>query len=199
MCCGLIVLAASSIGCASDAATPTAPTAPAPAVDAFSLPTNTYDIYRAALGRLGPLGGGHPLVVREDTATFPWCRQTAGSEVGAQWREASDNYLAANRSVHKIASGQNLGAPYLVISEQRYSEFFGGQDLVSSWLRFAESYPSRTLVTFSAVGFNSDATRAVVQVGVGCGSLCGMWRDFYLERSLGSWVVSPFQTCAAIS
>lgn len=199
VCCGLLALAASNIGCASDAVTPTAPTASALAVDAFSLPPAAYDIYRAALGQLGPLGGGHPLVVREDTATLPWCSQTAGTAVGAEWREASDSYLAANRSVYKIASGQNIGAPYLVISQQRLDEFFGGRDLAGSWSRFFDAYPSRTLVTFSAVGFSADATRAVVQVGMACGSLCGVWRDFYFERRLGSWVATPLQTCAAIS
>lgn len=201
VCAVVLALGVTGAGCASDA-TPTAPTA-VPDVTATAetagVPTTSYDVYRAALARLGPLGGGHPLVVREDTATFPWCRGTAGDAIGEEWREASGGFVEANRASQRLVDGRNLGAPYLVIDGPRYLEFFGSRALEDGWRRFREAYPSGTLVTLSAVGFNRERTRAVVQLGVQCGSLCGEWRDFYLEHQRGLWVVTPLRTCSAIS
>lgn len=199
--CGVLALLLTALGCASDAGVPTAPTAGAPAAPATAnaVPATSYDIYRVALGQLGPLGNGHPLVVREDTATFAWCPVPTGSGAASEWREAVESYVAANRTAQRLADGQNLGTAYLVITNQRYAEFFGSSNLADSWRRFGESYPSSTLVTFSAVGFNADGTRAVVQVGMGCGGLCGAWRDVYLERRGATWVAAPIRTCSAIS
>jgi hypothetical protein len=78
-----------------------------------------------------------------------------------------------------------------------------------SWLfqrKFSLSTPYRlvtpeesgrfdSLITFSAVGFNTDKTVAVVYMTYFCGGLCGYGNIYELKKKIGIWRVVKYHNC----
>ncbi|MGD9904564.1 MAG: hypothetical protein AB7U83_13955 [Vicinamibacterales bacterium] len=182
-----VAIAMLAAGCAADshgvAPSPAAPRATA------------YDVYRAVLGTRTP-GRGEALVVLDETTTFASCSARIGGGVGDEWRSALEHYHAENSRPERLDPGQWLGLSTVFINRARFEALLSP---MRGWQDFHAEYPGGVLLTLSAVGFDPDRTRAVVQIGTQCGLLCGEWRDYYLVGQGGSWTVTPLQTCRAIA
>jgi hypothetical protein len=152
------------------------------------------DVYHAVLPVHPGLGSGQLIVVVDQTAAPTFCE--VGRGVRDEWQQAIEGYRAANAVPTTIASGQSLGLPYVTIDSQRVRDYFA---TLAGWSRFREDYPSGVLVTLSAVGFDPARTRAVVYVAAQCGSLCGEFRDYYLQRQGDRWTVLTERSCHAVS
>ena len=68
------------------------------------------------------------------------------------------------------------------------------------WDSFYKRYPhSGGYVIMSAVGFNTEKTRAIVYTGSSCGALCGSWRFHLLEKIDARWKEVPGVNCSMVS
>jgi len=77
------------------------------------------------------------------------------------------------------------------LSSERIQTLFGDErPLERAWEDFYETYAgSGALLSFSPVGFSSDASQAVFIVGLACGGLCGRGTGVLMRRSLTGWTV----------
>jgi hypothetical protein len=94
-----------------------------------------------------------------------------------------EDYVAKNKK--KLVLERNFDLPeYALIEPTEVKE-------IQQRSRAADGFPFNASVIFhvSAVGFNRDATRALVYVGHDCGSLCGGGQYHLLVKKDGQWQV----------
>lgn len=58
------------------------------------------------------------------------------------------------------------------------------------WAKFLSQYPGRGIITFSAVGFDKDRRRALVNASTQSGGKSGWSKYFLLEKENNEWVIS---------
>ena len=107
-------------------------------------------------------------------------------EVEPRWQSVVDNYKAKNAQPAAVDNKFKVTLPVTLVSAQEVDQFFreGG----GWWQAFYKKYPkSPGLVTFSNVGFNSEMTYALVDVGYSCGGLCGRGGLVLLVKKDGNW------------
>lgn len=76
-----------------------------------------------------------------------------------------------------------------LISESELNYIFDG-DSNNDWIQFYNTHPSTNgFNMFSAVAYNADKTKALVETGYVCGPLCGLGTLIYLEKVNGLWVI----------
>jgi hypothetical protein len=77
-----------------------------------------------------------------------------------------------------------------LISQDQLNYIFNEDDYYGSWFNFYNTFPNTDgLTQLSVVAYNSDNTKALVDVGLICGPLCGNGTLFYLEKLNGVWVI----------
>jgi hypothetical protein len=77
-----------------------------------------------------------------------------------------------------------------LISESELSYIFDTDNLNNDWIQFYNIHPNTYgLNQFSAIAYNSDKTKALVETGFACGPLCGQGTLYYLEKVNGLWVI----------
>jgi hypothetical protein len=131
------------------------------------------------------------LVIQEETATYSRC-MPSGTPMETTWKPVVDSYKAANDGVRLIRAGQPLGISYDVVPAEQIAEFFPKPISIDGfsigWRQFHRTYPeSRGYIQFSAVGFDSAKTRAMVYIGHHCNNLCGGGGHALLEKIDGAW------------
>jgi len=57
------------------------------------------------------------------------------------------------------------------------------------WAKFLSQYPGRGIITFSAVGFDKDRRRALVNASTQSGGKSGWSKYFFLEKENNEWVI----------
>jgi hypothetical protein len=79
----------------------------------------------------------------------------------------------------------------VLVSDKEIAEIFrDGPSLQHLWESFYRRYPGAPgLIGASRVGFNSDATEAVVYIELRCGGLCGSGYIAHLHKSVWGWKV----------
>ena len=82
----------------------------------------------------------------------------------------------------------------ILLDERAKSSVYVKQQLLSifksggGWDTFYHRYPSSGgFFSFSAVGFDSQRTHAVVKMHFGCGSLCGYSKPHFFVKKEGQW------------
>jgi hypothetical protein len=90
----------------------------------------------------------------------------------------------------EVAFPDNLktGGAYRLITDEAWAGYFGGTD-TTAWDRFEAEYGAHAFGAYSRVGFNGDATQALLYRGVVCGVLCGSGGYVLLEKVDGAWQV----------
>jgi hypothetical protein len=90
------------------------------------------------------------------------------SSYAKTFETAFSDYSTENARPVLLAPRFRLPKPYDMLTEEEVAALDSTKG--QFWLEFFKRYPqSSGLLAFSAVGFNSDRTRAVVSVGFGCG------------------------------
>ncbi|MFL6650763.1 MAG: hypothetical protein ACJ8J7_05695 [Sulfurifustaceae bacterium] len=83
----------------------------------------------------------------------------------------------------------------VIASDSDLQKFFQEKrTLEQNWKAFYRQYPNAPgLIGVSRVGFNSQATQAVVYIEIGCGPLCGNGFMAHLKRGLSGWKVEKIE------
>jgi|SRR5215216_1624816 len=103
-------------------------------------------------------------------------------------RETIDEYESKNRSTTPLKAELNLKVRYTLISDEEVDKLF--EDHVAGWESFYSKFPgSKGLMHVSRVGYNSDRSQALVQVGIGCGDTCGHTQVIFLRKDNNQWLV----------
>lgn len=77
----------------------------------------------------------------------------------------------------------------ILVSEAELNYIFN-TDSDNDWMQFYNTFPNANgFNQFSAVAYNADKTKALLETGNVCGSLCGLGTLFYLEKENGVWII----------
>jgi hypothetical protein len=103
------------------------------------------------------------------------------------WGAAIDDYAKQNQKPRTLTRSLPLDVPYELLSRSDIHKFELGQEGWDFHKRFPSSYGF--YYWFSAVGFNRQRTRAIVNMGYGClpSSLCGGEQPHFLEKQGPKW------------
>jgi hypothetical protein len=110
---------------------------------------------------------------------------------------AIEVFLARNDRSYPLRADMDLGAPYILLSEEEMNEIFGGSQ--DGWEAFYGRYPDAPgIITLSRVGFNAEMDQALVYIGNQSHWLAGAGYYVLLEKVDGAWVITQ-QVMAWIS
>jgi hypothetical protein len=102
--------------------------------------------------------------------------------------EAVNDFKNANDNDVQLESRFDYTGKIYLIDQQEFKKTIGGGN---GWDAFRSSHPGASgIITFSAVGFDRDGSRAVVNVSYLCASHCGNGSFYILEKNNGEWLIS---------
>jgi hypothetical protein len=138
-------------------------------------------------------GEGQFLVLRQQT-TF-WEKKTSkdlgirgDAKFRKEWGKVMDDFVRKNRSPRLLDDKIALERSYKIVSDSELDAIFEHRD-ADGWNAFYKKYPrSFGIWSVSAVGFNADKTKALVELNRNCGLLCGGGGPHFLEKRDGRWV-----------
>lgn len=160
---------------------------------------DVYAIYSAHVAGAKPEGRvpPAPLIIQADTET--WDQTGCILEpIKSEWQEVITDYGRQNAKASTIQDRLRLNVPYEFVSKEALLATLGSQ---GNWPEFHRLHPgSGGFMSFSAIGFNADKTRAMLHANYGCGGMCGTGGFFFFEKVDGRWVaLKPLTTCVTIS
>jgi predicted XRE-type DNA-binding protein len=110
----------------------------------------------------------------------------SGPSIETEWKSTLENLRTENAHTRTILSGFTLSVPYLVVPKADIRAIFTGQS--GDWKAFAERYPnSAGYLALSAVGFDTDRTKAMVYMAHAYGNQGGFNSYHLLRRVAGHW------------
>lgn len=110
------------------------------------------------------------------------------NNLGKSFPEAVSDFKNANTKEIDIKELFDYGGKVSLIDQKEVQATIGGGE---GWERFRKDHPETSgIVTFSAVGFDSDGSHAVVNVSYLCASHCGNGSFFVLEKKDADWTIS---------
>lgn len=159
---------------------------------------DAYAAYSAILAMGGDWQGSKSLVILREIPPKEW---PIGSPRGAlqgdaeftkQFDSIFKSFEQANSQSLLLQDHFTIAKPYKILSSADLEAAFRRPTVYhDGWESFRQSFPdSSGYVIFSAVGFNSEKTIALVYVDYRCGGLCGSSRYYILEKHDGHWVRS---------
>jgi hypothetical protein len=108
-----------------------------------------------------------------------------------------DDFFARSAVEHPLAPSAFARVSNLTVellSDEDLKRAFATEFLDQEWARFRDTHPGvRSIVNFSAVGYDDAAHTALVYMDAGCGPSCGAAYLFALERGdngAGPWRVT---------
>jgi hypothetical protein len=165
-----------------------------------SVTNEEYAVYSAILNKIeqSPNDGKEvKLVVINDQTNGP--DNSCFPEKIAKWNERIsanelkpifDDLIAKNKESKTLVGKQfQVKHKSVLLNVRDFSLIFKKKDL-EGWTDFYRTYPNSSgFITFSRVGFSSDATRAIVYEQNNCDSLCGYGGYILLSKEKGEWKV----------
>lgn len=159
---------------------------------------DAYEAYSAILGMGGRWQDSKSLLILQDIPPKEW---PIGSPQGALQGDAEftkqfdcifKRFEQANSQSLLSQYHFAIAKPYKILSSAELEAAFRYPTIYhDGWEGFRQSFPdSSGYLIFSAVGFNSEKTIALVYVDYRCGGLCGSSRYYILEKHDGHWVRS---------
>ena len=114
--------------------------------------------------------------------------QWLDENAGKSYPEAVSDFRSANDKDVQIESRFEYSGKLSLIDQGEFKKTIGGGD---GWDVFRKAHPGASgIVTFSAVGFDRDGSRAVVNVAYLCASHCGNGTFYILEKTNGEWTIA---------
>jgi hypothetical protein len=159
-----------------------------------------YAVYAAVLPH-SVLQENHPEPVAIQLETFPGpagCPSEAS--ITAEWRAAVEDYRKQNAQTKFVRPGFDLGKAYSLIPWAEVRQMLTAEGYLSpaaprsnapGWRVFSR-FPGGSVIVLSAVGFNSERTRALVSVQRNCilkdgGLGCESTHTVGLRKKDGRW------------
>ncbi|MGH9728810.1 MAG: hypothetical protein ACRD4V_09500 [Candidatus Acidiferrales bacterium] len=159
--------------------------------------SEAYKVYAALLPSNWIMGKSFAkyLVIGQETSTedsfgcFP--------NLSGPWATVFENYKRGNHTPRLLSDKLHIETSYKFVSPSVLADIFSVpetqrhdmSELWGIWNRFYDRYAgSDGLITFSAVGFNRDKTKALVYVARRCGGTCGSGGYEFLVKRAGKWV-----------
>jgi hypothetical protein len=101
------------------------------------------------------------------------------------WGQVLKDYAKQIRYPKALTRSIPIKASYELITKQNLESILKSE---GSWRTFYDLYPqSNGYFWFSAVGFDSQKTHAIVSMGHSCGPLCGNGQPHFFEKKNGTW------------
>lgn len=101
------------------------------------------------------------------------------------WGVVMEDFAKQNRTSKLLVHNIPVDTQYELLPS---SEIFRSERGQTGWDDFYRRYPSSDgYYWFSAVGFNSERTRAIVKFNHLCGSLCGSGEPHFFQKKNGKW------------
>jgi hypothetical protein len=160
-----------------------------PQTDSVLIPytdNDAYIIYAALLQS----AKGSSFVIRSETESRP---SATSENVGISgdrdfykiWGQVLKDYASQYRSPKTLTRSIPMKVSYELITKQNLESILKSK---GSWRTFYDLYPqSNGYFWFSAVGFDSQKTHAIVSMGHSCGPLCGNGQPYFFEKKNGTW------------
>ncbi len=83
-----------------------------------------------------------------------------------------------------------ISSTHVILVPQAELNYIFNTDSDNDWMQFYNTFPNANgFNQFSAVAYNADKTKALLETGNVCGSLCGLGTLFYLEKENGIWII----------
>ncbi len=83
-----------------------------------------------------------------------------------------------------------ISSTHVILVPQAELNYIFNSDSDNDWMQFYNTFPNANgFNQFSAVAYNADKTKALLETGNVCGSLCGLGTLFYLEKENGIWII----------
>ena len=162
-----------------------------------------YKVYAALLPGNWSYGKPAPgtMVILQETTD----RRSDGCfpDLRGDWVPVLENYKRDNRASRVLSHSIRTEMPYVFVPSTEIEDMFSSHTSpAEGWNKFYKRYPdSHGLVEFSAVGFNSQKTKALIYVVRQCGGLCGTGGYEFLVKRNGEWVKADIRAhnCGWIS
>jgi hypothetical protein len=171
-----------------------------------SVTTEEYAVYSALLNEINqsPKNGKEvKLLVVNDRTEGPgerclpekiteWEKEIKADEL----KPLRTDLLTKNDKPYSLSKQFKLSRQYVLLNVEVFSEIFKGRGYEEGWDEFYGKYPNSSgYITFSRVGFNNDATKAIIYRETGCGSLCGYGGYILLNKENGEWKLVTGYSC----
>jgi hypothetical protein len=163
-----------------------------------------YAVYRAAFALPGFANFRNSTegVAVLDETRFDECAINA--ETPVEWIQLARDFRGQNATTRTyVPTMLDLGVPVQLVSLATVTALlksvgFGAPGVIrGGWGEAYEGFPQRTLLTFSAVGFNADKSAAMITVSRDCGLSgegrriasgdCDRVNTFVMQRDQGRW------------
>jgi hypothetical protein len=83
-----------------------------------------------------------------------------------------------------------ISSTHVILVPQAELNYIFNTDSDNDWMQFYNTFPNANgFNQFSAVAYNADKTKALLETGNVCGSLCGLGTLFYLEKENSVWII----------
>ena len=129
-------------------------------------------------------------VIQAETVAYPGVKATQlgikGDEAFMRvWGAVMDDYATQIQEARLLARNIPVDMPYELTTK---ADAFKSEHGQFSWDEFYRRYPSSGgFYSFSSVGFNTEHTRAIVQMNNSCGMLCGHGAPHFFEKRGAEW------------
>jgi hypothetical protein len=170
-----------------------------------SLTTEEYAVYSALLNGIekSPNDGKEvKLLFINDQTEGP--NKSCFPEEIAKWddrikadelKPLFESLIEKNKDSKPINRKFEVNKEYVLLNVQDFSSIFKKEGF-DGWDDFYKKYPNSSgYITFSRIGFNSDATKAAIYSETVCGSLCGYGGYILLSKNNGTWRVITGYGC----
>jgi hypothetical protein len=106
--------------------------------------------------------------------------------------ETTASFAARNATAYPMATDLNIGAPYVLISDEEVFQLgTSGADFWVLLPEFSARYPGASCYTqLSRVGFNGSLDQALVYIGHVCGPRAGKGIFHVLHKSAAGWIAT---------
>lgn len=129
------------------------------------------------------------IVIQAEGTTNSGC-WPSGPPIETEWRSVLESLRAENAHARTILPGFTLSVPYIVLPKADIMAMFTGP--LGDWRPFYNRYPdSAGYLGLSAVGFDTDRTKAIVYIGHSYGGWGGEDSYHLLRKSAGRWQETP--------
>ena len=114
--------------------------------------------------------------------------ESVSSSMIALSPETVENYEVKKSLNSLLGPHLKIRVPYTLISKEEVDKIFQGSS--NGWQMFYSKFPgAKGLIHLSRVGFNSERTQALVNVGIGCDWICGDEHLLLLIKHDSEWKV----------
>lgn len=155
-----------------------------------------YLVYQVLLKKEFIGRGTERVIIKGDTivdnySDYPDVRK----KLISRFKATSEDYLQKNARSYELKDKFNLNEKIIFLKQSEMMELIKEMNRTlnsDEWAKIQnEKYPNSggIIISLSRVGFNSNKTQALVQVGFQCGVTCGEGNYFLLTKNKGRWKI----------